>query len=86
MLAMIDVRVSVDNGGVVKLVRKPGDAQQLAGAGSLCQLHLVDGTDQSSSLAPAKSTFDLLAVAEDDSIGGTVLVPRHKARGGAQCG
>ena len=47
----------------VKLVRKPGDAQQLAGAGSVSQLHLVDGTDQSVELAPAKSTFDLLSLA-----------------------
>ena len=91
----------------VKLVRKPGDAQQLAGAGSASQLHLVDGTDQSVELAPAKSTFELLplaracsnhscgirpaclrnirqsaqyalAVAEDDAIGGTVLVPCQK--------
>ena len=91
----------------VKLVRKPGDAQQLAGAGSASQLHLVDGMDQSFVLAPANSTFDLLplaracsnhscgirpaclrnirqsaqyalAVAEDDAIGGTVLVPCQK--------
>ena len=47
----------------VKFVRKPGDAQQLAGAGSASQLHLVDGTDQSVELAPAKSTFELLPLA-----------------------
>ena len=44
----------------VKLVRKPGDAQQLAGAGSASQLQLVEGMDQSFQVAPAKSNFDLL--------------------------
>ena len=91
----------------VKLVRKPGDAQQLAGAGSVSQLQLVEGMDQSFAIAPAKSTFDLLplaracsnhscgirpaclrnirqsaqyalAVAEDDAIGTTALVPCQK--------
>ncbi len=91
----------------VKLVRKPGDAPQLAGAGSASQLQLVEGMDQSFKIAPAKSTFDLLplaracsnhscgirpaclrnirqsaqyalAVEEDDSTGGTVLVPCQK--------
>ena len=47
----------------VKLVRKPGDAQQLAGAASASQLQLVEGMDQSLAVAPAKSTFDLLPLA-----------------------
>ena len=55
-----------------KLVRKPGDAQQLAGASSSIRLQLVQAMDQSLHEAPAKSTFDLLPLAracEDHACG-----------------
>ncbi len=55
-----------------KLVRKPGDAQQLASASSSIRLQLVQAMDQSLHEAPAKSTFDLLPLAracEDHACG-----------------